>query len=84
MDVELKSKDGLAIAATYHPGRSAIDPAVLLLHGNNASRAATDGNAAWLAAQGYATLAIDFRGHGESATARAASAILKAATPRLA
>jgi alpha-beta hydrolase superfamily lysophospholipase len=39
---------------------------VLLLHGNGASRAATAGNAAWLAGQGFATLTIDFRGHGES------------------
>ena len=69
VDVPLRSEDGLAIAGTYRPGRAANAPAVLLLHGNNASRAAVDGNAAWLAAQGYATLAIDFRGHGESAPA---------------
>lgn len=68
-DLTLKSSDGLAIAATYRPGRSASGPAVLLLHGNNASRAATAANAAWLARQGYAALTIDLRGHGESASA---------------
>jgi pimeloyl-ACP methyl ester carboxylesterase len=68
-DLTLKSTDGLAIAATYWPGRSPRGPAVLLLHGNNASRAATAANAAWLGEQGYAALTIDLRGHGESAVA---------------
>jgi predicted alpha/beta hydrolase len=62
----LRTRDGVALAATYRPGASAAAPGVLLLHGNGASRAATAGNAAWLARQGFATLAIDFRGHGES------------------
>jgi alpha-beta hydrolase superfamily lysophospholipase len=39
---------------------------VLLLHGVRASRAATAPAARWLSSLGYATLAIDFRGHGES------------------
>jgi len=39
---------------------------VLLLHGNGASREQTADNAAWLAERGYATLTIDFRGHGQS------------------
>jgi pimeloyl-ACP methyl ester carboxylesterase len=68
-DLTLRSSDGLDVAATYWPSRTAGGPAVLLLHGNNASRAATAANAAWLAGQGYAALAIDLRGHGESAVA---------------
>lgn len=66
-DMTLRAADGLAIAATYWPGRAANSPAVLLLHGNGASRGQVAGSAEWLASRGYAVLAIDFRGHGESA-----------------
>ena len=65
-DFFLKSNDGTRIAATYRRGRSAKSAAVLLLHGVRASRGATAANAAWLAERGYATLTIDFRGHGGS------------------
>lgn len=65
-DIRLKTADGLAIAATYRPGARLDAPAVLLLHGVDASRAAVAANAEWLAGQCYATLAIDFRGHGQS------------------
>jgi len=65
-DIRIITRDGVQLAATYRPGDGDGGPAVLLLHGNGASRAATAGNAAWLAGQGFATLTIDFRGHGES------------------
>lgn len=61
----LTASDGLRIAATYRPGHRAAAPAVLLLHGVGASRAQVAATAEWLSAQGYATLAIDFRGHGQ-------------------
>ncbi|PSJ40518.1 alpha/beta hydrolase [Allosphingosinicella deserti] len=67
--VRLESSDGLALAGSYWPGRSADAPAILLLHGNGASRAALAGNVAWFAERGYAALAIDLRGHGRSASA---------------
>ena len=67
MDFTLRSRDGTRIAATWWPGRTATSPAILLLHGVDASRNATAPNAAWLASRGYAALAIDFRGHGRSA-----------------
>jgi alpha-beta hydrolase superfamily lysophospholipase len=66
-DLRIVTSDGLSLAATYWEGRKADAPAVLLLHGNGASRMQTSENAAWLAERGYATLAIDFRGNGESA-----------------
>ncbi|HSI16125.1 MAG TPA: alpha/beta fold hydrolase [Sphingomonas sp.] len=69
MDLHLRARDGLAIAATFWPGRSDHAPAILLLHGNGASRAAEAATAAWLSQRGYAALTIDFRGHGESASA---------------
>jgi len=65
-DMRLRTADGLTIAASYWRGPRDGAPAVLVLHGNGASRAAMVGVAEWLTAQGYAVLAIDFRGHGES------------------
>jgi uncharacterized protein len=65
-DIRLETTDGVSIAATFTPGRGGRSPAVLLLHGVGASRQATAANAAWLASLGYATLTIDFRGHGQS------------------
>lgn len=65
-DFRLVTRDGVGIAATFTPGRATRSPAVLLLHGVGASREETARNAAWLASLGYATLTIDFRGHGQS------------------
>lgn len=64
--VRLVARDGVAIAGTYWPGRKANAPAVLLLHGVGASRNQTVPMAEALVAQGYAALAIDLRGHGQS------------------
>lgn len=69
IDVTFAAADGSSIAGTYRAGRRANSPAILLLHGNGASRAAMTANARWLSEQGFATLAIDFRGHGESSAA---------------
>lgn len=66
VDFHLMTADGKRLAATYRPGRTGRSPAVLHLHGVKASRQASAANAAWLARLGYASLAIDFRGHGES------------------
>jgi dipeptidyl aminopeptidase/acylaminoacyl peptidase len=67
VDLRIRSRDGLLLAATYRPGWRPDCPGVLLLHGNGASRASLADNATWLASSGYAVLAIDFRGHGQSA-----------------
>lgn len=65
-DLKIASTDGVTLAATYTPGARSDGPGILLLHGNGASRAAVAGRAARLSALRYATLAIDFRGHGQS------------------
>lgn len=65
-DFRLRTSDGLSIAATYRPGRDSTGPAVLLLHAKGQSRQAMATRAEWLAGLGYASLAIDSRGHGES------------------
>lgn len=65
-NVHFTASDGVAIAGSYWPGRRPDGPAVLLLHGVDSSRASFARHAAWLNGLGYAVLAIDFRGHGES------------------
>lgn len=65
-DFTLTASDGVRIAATFWPGKIPRAPGVLLLHGNGASREAMRDDAEWLSGQGYAVLAIDFRGHGAS------------------
>lgn len=91
--VRLEASDGVRIEGSYWPGARADGPAVLLLHGINASREMFDRHAAWLNGLGYAVLAIDFRGHGgsgavertfgwtEARDARAALAFLRKADP---
>lgn len=65
-DLRIATADGLSLAATFRPGRHARAAGVLFLHGNHASRASMEQNARWLAAEGYAVLTVDFRGHGQS------------------
>jgi uncharacterized protein len=65
--VTFNAVDGSAIVGSYYAGPDAKAPAILLLHGNGSSRGQFAGLAPWLNQQGYAVLAIDFRGHGESA-----------------
>lgn len=91
--VRLTTGSGVELEANYWPGRRAGAPAVLLLHGLDASRSMFDEHAAWLHGLGYAVLAPDFRGHGQSARrartfgwreaedAGAAFAFLRAAAP---
>lgn len=67
--VRLVASDGVPIAASYWPGARPDGPAVLLLHGINNTRDRLRAQALWLNGLGYAVLAIDFRGHGESGAA---------------
>jgi pimeloyl-ACP methyl ester carboxylesterase len=62
--VRLATADGVSLAGWHWPAPGA--PGVLLLHGNGASRAMHLRRARWLHGAGFAVLAIDFRGHGES------------------
>jgi uncharacterized protein len=64
--VTLASADGTPLTATYWPAARGDAPAILLLHGINASRAMFDDHAEWLHGLGYAVFALDFRGHGGS------------------
>ncbi len=65
--VHLTSTDGIALVGSFWPGKSETAPGVLLLHGQGSSRAQFDSEGEVLSDQGYAVLAIDLRGHGNSA-----------------
>jgi uncharacterized protein len=64
--LDIKASDGVRVAASYFPVVQKDAPGILLLHGNQASREMYGNHIAWLNAAGYAVLAVDFRGHGES------------------
>ncbi len=67
--IEFRSRDGLALAASAWGDPA--DPVVLLLHGGGQTRFAWGSTACALAGRGYYGLALDARGHGESAWAGA-------------
>lgn len=65
-DVVIASTQDIRLAGSYWPAPMANAPAILLLHGNGSNRGSMYDTGRWLNSQGYAVLAIDFRGHGES------------------
>jgi predicted alpha/beta hydrolase len=70
--IEVRTADGVALRATLQEPRRARGTAVLL-HGMFARRAAFDaGLADALGSAGWRTVALDFRGHGESGKAASA------------
>lgn len=76
--IELRTDDSVTIIGDYHPatpGTAHGDKAALFLHAMPATRASWSALAERLAADGFATLAIDLRGHGES-TAGPAGVVL--------
>lgn len=69
--VIVTASDGLALAGTFYPGSGAPPwPGVLLLHMLGSERGAWADVAASLSARGYASLAIDMRGHGSTGGAQ--------------
>lgn len=67
--ITIPTPDGLTIKASYVAGKSANSPAILMLHGNGARRDRFATHFARFNEAGYAVMAIDFRGHGESSDA---------------
>ena len=66
-EVTFPSSDGVKLVATWKPSASGpSSPAVLLLHAFSRERRDLAEVADALAARGFATLALDLRGHGES------------------
>ena len=63
-DVTFVARDGVRLSGWYVPGRNGA--AVVLLHGSHGTRVDTLAHLRMLAAAGYAVLAYDARGHGQS------------------
>ena len=63
-DIRLTTTDGIEIAGTYVPG--SLPFGVVLLHARPTTKESWEGFARLLNEAGFHTLAIDFRGHGES------------------
>jgi alpha-beta hydrolase superfamily lysophospholipase len=66
--VTIRSDDGVALAATFYEAPRQPAPAVILLHMQTRSREDWQAFAHRLADSGIHALAIDFRGHGLSAS----------------
>jgi pimeloyl-ACP methyl ester carboxylesterase len=64
--VELTTEDQLSIKATYYPVTNSPAPALLLVHMVNSNKDVWQKFATTAQQDGYAVLAIDLRGHGES------------------
>jgi pimeloyl-ACP methyl ester carboxylesterase len=65
--IDFTARDGVRLVGTYYPPVSSPAPAVILIHGLGRSKADWADFAVRLQNSGYAALAIDLRGHGESA-----------------
>lgn len=65
--VTLHTEDGVQIAATWYEPPSRSAPAVILVHMLHRSRRDWDSVGSRLASEGIGALAIDLRGHGDSA-----------------
>jgi dienelactone hydrolase len=70
--ISLRAEDGTTLAATWHEPSSRPAPAVILVHMLGRSRRDWDEFGSRLAAAGIGALAIDLRGHGDSAQGPAA------------
>jgi pimeloyl-ACP methyl ester carboxylesterase len=64
-EVTFAARDGVRLSAWYAPGRRGA--AVILVHGSHGTREDTADHMRSLARAGYAVLAVDARGHGDSA-----------------
>lgn len=64
--IELTTPDGVTIKGSYIAGPQQNSPAILMLHGNGGSRAQFWKHLHVYNQAGFAVLAIDFRGHGQS------------------
>jgi uncharacterized protein len=63
-DVRFDGGDGTSLAGWFVPGRTRA--AIVLLHGAHNTRLDTESHLRMLVAAGFAVLALDARGHGES------------------
>jgi dienelactone hydrolase len=65
----LTTTDGMQVASWYWPPKSSGAPAVILLHQRGKDKSSWGSVPDKLLAEGYAAIAIDLRGHGETVDA---------------
>jgi fermentation-respiration switch protein FrsA (DUF1100 family) len=65
-ELPLRAEDGVALNAWYFPARGTARATVLYLHGNAENISTHFANIAWMPAEGFNVLALDYRGYGAS------------------
>jgi fermentation-respiration switch protein FrsA (DUF1100 family) len=65
-ELELRTGDGVSLTAWYFPARGTARATVLYLHGNAENISTHFANIAWMPAEGFNVLALDYRGYGAS------------------
>jgi len=65
-ELRLRAADGVALNAWYFPARGKPQATVLYLHGNAENISTHFANIAWMPAEGFNVLALDYRGYGAS------------------
>ena len=65
--VSLRAADGTDLFAWFLPARGKARASVLFLHGNAENISTHFANVAWMPAEGFNVLALDYRGYGGSA-----------------
>lgn len=65
--VTLRAADGTELFAWFLPARGRARATVLFLHGNAENISTHFANVAWMPAEGFNVLALDYRGYGGSA-----------------
>src|SRR6266581_2098350 len=65
-ELDFKADDGTPLHAWFLPGRGAAQASVLFLHGNAENISTHFHSVAWMPAEGFNVLALDYRGYGES------------------
>src|SRR5215469_574526 len=62
--VQIRTTDGLALAAWYLPPRASDGMVILYLHGNGGSIAGRVNRIRWAAEHGFGGLFLEYRGYG--------------------
>jgi len=65
-ELSLHAEDGTVLNAWYLPARGPAHATVLFLHGNAENISTHFTNVAWMPAEGFNVLALDYRGYGAS------------------
>ena len=66
-ELPLRAADGVELFTWYLPARGTAQATVLFLHGNAENISTHYQNVAWMPAEGFNVLVLDYRGYGRSA-----------------